>query len=81
MNRHRILNLTKQRDGTTLYKKVQLRNAWIQRLNENTTNVEFTTKERKELLQWAGTYKMTTDELEKNLSERAWRKNLKKTNI
>ena len=81
MNRHRILNLTKQRDGTTFYKKVQLRNAWIQRLNENTTNVEFTTEERKELLQWARTYKMTTEELEKNLSKRAWRKNLKKTNI
>ena len=72
---------TKQRDGTTFYKKVQLRNAWIERLDENTIHLEFTAKEKNELFQWAKAFKMTTEELEKSLSQRAWRKSLKKTNI
>ena len=53
----------------------------IERLDENTIHLEFTTKEKNELFQWAKAFKMTTEELEKSLSQRAWRKSLKKTNI
>jgi len=53
----------------------------MERLDENTIHLEFTTKEKNELFQWAKAFKMTTEELEKSLSQRAWRKSLKKTNI
>ena len=81
MNRHRVLNLTKKRDGYTMYKKVELRKAWVERLDENTINLEFTDTERNELSEWAHTFRMTTEELEECLSKTLWRTNLKKTNI
>ena len=81
MNRHRVLNLTKKRDGYTMYKKVELRKAWVERLDENTINLEFTDTERNELSEWARTFRMTTEELEECLSKTLWRTNLKKTNI
>ena len=80
MNRHRVLNLTKQRDGIKTYKKVELRKAWIERLDENTIDLEYTEEERDELLEWARTFRMTTEELEECLSRSLWRTNLKKTN-
>ena len=43
MTRHRVMNLTKQRDGATTYKKVMLRDAWVKHLDENTTELTFTT--------------------------------------
>ena len=81
MNRHRVLNLTKQRDGIKMYKKVELRKAWIERLDENTIDLEYTEEERDELLEWARTFRMMTEELEECLSRSLWRTNLKKTNI
>ena len=80
MNRHRVMNLTKQRDGATTYKKVTLRDAWVKRLDENTTELSYTNEEKNDLLKWARTFKMTTEDLEVCLSKKPWRKGLMKTN-
>ena len=80
MNRHRVMNLTKQRDGATTYKKVVLRDAWVKRLDENTIELNFTNEEKNDLLKWARTFKMTTEDLEVCLSRKPWRKGLIKTN-
>ena len=51
MNRHRVMNLTVQRDGKkTPYKKVELRTKWVARLDENTMTLEWTEEEKDELL-------------------------------
>lgn len=76
MNRHRIMNLTVQRDGKTPYKKVELRTKWIARLDENTIALEWTEEEKAELLAWAEEFKMTTQDLEEALSNKSWRKSL-----
>ena len=54
---------------------------WIERLDENTIDLEYTEEERDELLEWARTFRMMTEELEECLSRSLWRTNLKKTNI
>ena len=76
MNRHRVMNLTVQRDGKTPYKKVELRTKWVARLDENTMTLEWTEEEKDELLAWAKKFKMTTQELEEALSNKMWRKGL-----
>lgn len=76
MNRHRVMNLIVKRDGKTPYKKVELRDKWVKRLDENTVNLEWTQEEKDELLAWAKNFKMNTQELEEALSNKAWRKGL-----
>lgn len=76
MNRHRVMNLTVQRDGKTPYKKVELRTKWVARLDENTMALDWTEEEKDELLAWAKKFKMTTQELEEALSNKMWRKGL-----
>ena len=62
------------------YKKVMLRDAWVKRLDENTTELSYTNEEKNDLLKWARTFKMTTEDLEVCLSKKSWRKGLMKTN-
>jgi len=79
MNHHRVMNLTTMRDGLTPYKKIILRNKWVERLKKNTHQPKWTAQEKKELLDWAKNFKMTAEELEVALSRKNWRKNLAKT--
>ena len=83
MNRHRVMNLTKQRDGgQPLLQESNdvLRDAWVKRLDENTIELNFTNEEKNDLLEWASTFRMTTEDLEVCLSKKSWRKGLMKTN-
>jgi len=73
MNKHRILDLKFQRDGTTPYKKVRLRDLWVKRLDENTVKPNYTKKEKEDLIEWSKNFKITTEELEKALSRKWWR--------
>lgn len=75
MNTHRVLSLKYQRDGTTPYKKVQLREKWIERLDKHTIVIrpQWSTKEKEELVRWAKTFRMSTSDLEIILSRKEWR--------
>ena len=73
MNIYRVIGLKYQRDGTTPYKKVQLREKWIKRLDDNTIKPQWNKKEREELTRWAKTFRMNTSELEEMLSKKEWR--------
>ena len=73
MNMHRVLGLKYQRDGITPYKKVKLREKWIERLDKNTIRPQWNSKKKEELTKWGKTFKMRTEDLEDILSMKEWR--------
>ena len=73
MNTYRVIGLKYQRDGKTPYKKVQLRQKWIERLDKNTIRPSWDNKEKEELITWAKTFRMSTNNLEDILSMKEWR--------
>lgn len=78
MNRARVMNMTKQRDGKTTYKKVALRDKWIKHLENHTVKPKRTDEIKKELLLWCKEFKMSKQELDEALSRRPWRSNMMK---
>ena len=73
MNTYRVTGLKYQRDGVTLYKKVQLREKWIERLDKNTIKPSWEKRQKEDLIKWAKTFRMSTIDLEIMLSTREWR--------
>ena len=73
MNTYRVTGLKYQRDGVTLYKKVQLREKWIERLDKNTIKPSWEKRQKEDLIKWAKTFRMSTIDLEIILSTREWR--------
>ena len=76
MNRYRVVNLRLQRDEKTPYKKVRLRDAWVSHLDSNTVDLSWSEKEKREILEWAASFRMSLEELEFALSQRSWRKHM-----
>lgn len=78
MNQYRVLDTTLKRDKATPYKKVALRERWVQHLDEHTVKPNHDAGKIKEIKQWCKTFRMKQEELDKALSRRHWRKNMRK---
>jgi hypothetical protein len=77
-NRYRFLNLKHQKapgaGGTPkMYKKVELREKWVEKLESNTYREDFTESEIKEVLDWCDETSMSTDDIDNALASRMWR--------
>ena len=66
--------------GNHLQESNVTRRMGVKRIDENTTELSYTNEEKNDLLKWARTFKMTTEDLEVCLSKKSWRKGLMKTN-
>ena len=76
MNKGRILNLTMQRDGQTKYKKVKLREKWVERLEKNTIKPHYSEQQINEIIDWSKEFKMDKSDLENALHNTQWRANI-----
>ena len=78
MNRYRILDLKHQKSNTKggpqkLYKKVALREKWVQRLNKHTIRTPLCNEQMEDIISWSRRHKMTKEQLDKALIQKNWR--------
>jgi len=82
MNKARVLDIKYQRSCTNankkMYKKVALREKWVDRLERNTIRPIYTTEYIEDIKQWCREFRMSTDDLDMALSNRTWRENMKR---
>ena len=73
MNYDRVTNITMNKKTNTPFKKVQDRNNWIQHLNKHTRNIQFTTNDKKAIIDWASTTRITPSHLSELIDDASWR--------
>lgn len=76
MNKGRVLNMKYQKSGTgdkKLYKKVQLREKWVARLEKNMVRPTYTAAHINDIKQWCHTFRMSAEQLDMALAKRDWR--------
>jgi len=73
MNYDRITNITMNKKTNTPFKKVQDRNNWIQHLNKHNKNIQFTTNDKKAIINWATTTTITASHLSELIHDVSWR--------
>lgn len=82
MNRGRIVDI-KYRQSTAgskqLYKKVALREKWVARLEKNMVKPQYDQEYIDEMKQWCHEFRMSTEDLDEALANRAWRTNLRRS--
>jgi hypothetical protein len=79
MNRGRVLDLKYQKGTKKLYKKVALREAWVQRLETKTVRPKYSQAVIDEVTRWGENTCLTKDQLDKALASKAWRLHGKKS--
>ena len=79
MNRSRVIDILYQRGAKRkMYKKADLREKWVKRLEENTITPVFDTKHIEGIKQWCKEFRMNADDLDTALSRRTWRANMRR---
>jgi hypothetical protein len=81
-HQYRFLNLKYQkatgpRGSLKMYKKVELREKWVQLLEKNTFRSEFSEDEVKDIIEWCEKTTIDTAMLDSLLAERTWRKKIR----
>ena len=79
MNRGRVLDLKYQKGTKKLYKKVALREAWVQRLETKTVRPKHSQAVIDEVTSWGENTCVTKEQLDKALASKAWRLQGKKS--
>jgi hypothetical protein len=77
-NTYRFLNLKYQKATgkggvPKMYKKVELREKWVEKLESNTYREEFAESDIKEVLDWCNETSLSLDEIDCALASRMWR--------
>jgi hypothetical protein len=73
MNRERISNFTKTKNGKECLKILQ-RKKWVSYLRKNVRSIHVSDTERKQLINWVNTVKVTEDEIKKLINDLDWRR-------
>ena len=79
MNRGRVLNLKYQKGSNKPYKKVALRQAWVDRLERNTKRPKYSQEAIDDIIQWTEETSVSTEQLDEALPRKSWRLNGKKS--
>ena len=80
MSKHRVLNLRYNKKGET-YKKIKLRDKWINRLDKNTDKPKSNKTHIKETTKWSKKTQVTIEQLDRCISNWKWRKTIDNNNI
>jgi hypothetical protein len=73
MNRERISYFTKTKNGKECLKILQ-RKKWVSYLRKNVRSIHVSDTERKQLINWVNTVKVTEDEIKKLINDLDWRR-------
>ena len=73
MSKHRVLNLRLNTKGNT-YKKILLRDKWLNRLDKNTIKPEWNNTYIKNITKWSKTRRFTIKQLDRCIANWKWRK-------
>ncbi len=73
MNRDRILNVTRTKDGQDCI-KVKQRREWVTFLRKHLCPINVSNDDKKEIMNWVNTFKVTEEELLLLIYDLTWRK-------